>query len=168
MNNDKTTEVQLEKVRSLLKNFRTAMMITSGDGGHPHARPMGFHADAAAFDGTLWFFSARNSAKMHEIGLAKPASLTFQNESDHVYLFIEGSAVEVDDRPKMEALYTPLIRTWFPKGLEDPNLTLIRFDAERIAYWDSPGGMLQVLAAFAKAVVTGTPGKGGESGEVRL
>lgn len=168
MNNDKTTEVHLDKVRSLLKNFRTVMMITTGEDGHPHARPMGFQTDEATFDGTLWFFSARNSAKMHEIGPAKPASLTLQSDSAHAWMFIEGSAVEVNDRPKMEALYTPLIRTWFPQGLDDPNLTLIRFEAEHIAYWDSPGGMLQVLAAFAKAVVTGTPGKGGESGEVRL
>ena len=95
-------------------------------------------------------------------------TLTLQSESSHAYIFIEGSAAEVNDRAKMEELYSPLIRTWFPKGLEDPNLTLIRFDAEHIAYWDSPGGMLQVLAAFAKSVVTGTPGKGGESGDIRL
>lgn len=24
---------------------------------------------------------------------------------------------------------------WFPEGLEDPNLALIRFDADKVDYW---------------------------------
>ena len=54
------------------------------------------------------------------------------------------------------------------QGLDDPRMTMIRFDADHGDYWDSPGGMLQVLAAFTKAIVTGTRGQGGEMGEVKL
>ena len=68
----------------------------------------------------------------------------------------------------MRELYTPRVQTWFPEGLEDPHLALIRFDATSGSFWDSPGGMLQVLAAFTKAVVTGTPGRSGRSGTIDL
>jgi len=46
-------------------------------------------------------------------------------------------------------------------------MTLIRFDADRGDFRDSPGGPLQVLADFTRAVVTGTPGQGAEMGEVK-
>lgn len=68
----------------------------------------------------------------------------------------------------MKDLFTPLLKTWFPKGLDDPRMTLIRFEADHGDFWDSPGGMLQVLGAFTKAVLTGQRGQGGEMGEVRL
>jgi general stress protein 26 len=68
----------------------------------------------------------------------------------------------------MRELYTPLLRAWFPDGLDDPHLTLIRFDAERAEYWSSPGGMLQVLSAFTRAVLTGRPAAGGEQGMLQL
>ena len=61
-------------------------------------------------------------------------------------------ATVVRDPPKMRELYSPILKTWFPGGLEDPYLTLIKFEANSGAYWDSPGGMLQSLAAFGVAI----------------
>jgi hypothetical protein len=68
----------------------------------------------------------------------------------------------------MKDFYNPLIKTWFPDGLDDPHLTLIRFDADRGDYWTSTVGMLRVLAAFTKSVVTGKAGGGGEMGDVKM
>jgi general stress protein 26 len=161
-----TGEKGLEKVRQLLKHFRSTMMITGN--GSIHSRPMGLQGDPAKFDGVLWFFTDRTSPKALEISKDPATSLVFQSDSDSAYMHLFGEAALTDDRAKMEELYTPLIKTWFPKGLDDPRLTLIRFRADHGNFWDSPGGMLQVLAAFTKSVVTGTPGKGGESGDVKL
>lgn len=80
----------------------------------------------------------------------------------------DGTAVIVSDRGKMRELFTPITRTWFPEGLDDPHLTLLRIDVTNGAFWESPGGVLQVLAAFTKSVVTGTPGKGGRAGTLDL
>ena len=163
-----STEVTLEKVRTLLKEFRTAMMITTGPDGALHTRPMALQGDVSTFGGTLWFFAAHDSEKMSEIGRGRTARLTLQSDAASIYMYMEGDAAEVADKAKMKELYTPIIKTWFPEGLEDPNLTLIRFDAHRVTCWDSPGGMLRVLAAFAKSVATGKPGQGGEMGELTL
>lgn len=161
-------EEALEKVRSLLKEFRSTMMITHTPGGGIHSRPMGLQGEAKNFYGTLWFFTDRNCRKMEEIRANPAVSLVFQSDGDSAYMHLYGRAQQVDDLNKMKELYTPLIKTWFPEGLEDPRLTLIRFDAERGNFWDSPGGMLQVLGAFTKAMVTGQRAQGGEMGEVRL
>jgi general stress protein 26 len=160
-------EKALTKLRALLKSFRTTMMVTT-TGGTIHSRPMGVQGEAEDFVGTLWFFSDRNCRKTAEILRNPETSLIFQNDDEHAYLHLFGKAEMVDDREKMKELYTPYLKTWFPDGLEDPRMTLIRFEAERGEFWDSPGGMLQLLAAFTKAMVTGQRAQGGEMGEVRL
>ena len=66
------------------------------------------------------------------------------------------------------AACTPLIRTWFPDGLDDAHLTLVRFDADRGRFWESPGGVAQALGAFAKALLTGESAGGGARGELSL
>jgi general stress protein 26 len=159
----------LARFRELLPAFRSAMLVThTMDGADPHARPMGLVGDAAAFDGTLWFFSDDRSRKMAEIARQPRASLVLQSDSEHAYLHVIGWAAPEEDRARMETLYTPILRTWFPDGLQDPHLTLIRFDVEHAEYWSSPGGMLQVLGAFTKTVFTGRPSQGGEQGTLEL
>jgi len=156
-----------DKVRSLLKFFRSTMMITAAN-GYPHSRPMGVQGKADEFEGTLWFFTDRDCRKVSEIKKDPSVSLMFQSDSDSAYMHLFGRASMVDDKAKMKELYNPLLKTWFPKGLDDPRMTLIRFDADHGDFWDSPGGMLQVLAAFTKSIVTGQRGQGGEMGDVKL
>ena len=157
----------IEKVRKLLPAFRSAMMVSLTDGGSLRARPMGLQGDPKEFDGLLWFFTAKDSGKLQEAESHK-VCLTFQNDGDSRYLYLEGTAKEVADKGVMEKLYTPLVRTWFPGGLQDPNLTLLRFEAEHGAFWESPGGVVQLMAAFAKSVMTGKAGAGGNTGELHL
>jgi general stress protein 26 len=164
-----TGDDAVARVRDLLPSFRSAMLVTHAmDGADPHARPMGLVGDAAAFDGSLWFFSDERSRKIAEIARQPRASLVLQSDRDHAYLHALGWASVVDDRARMRELYTPILRTWFPEGLEDPHLTLIRFDVERAEYWDSPGATLQVFGAFTRAFVIGQPARGGEQGTLEL
>ena len=129
---------------------------------------MGLPGEPEEFDGTLWFFADDRSRKVQDIRGGAATSLIFQSDDADTYLHLNGRADVTRDRQKMEQLFTPIIKTWFPEGLDDPHLTLIKFDAARGDFWDSKAGMLQVLAAFAKAVVTGKPGAGGNMGDVTL
>jgi general stress protein 26 len=155
-----------EKVRSLLKHYRSTMLTTMV-GHEVHTRPIGLQGKAEEFDGILWFFADDRSRNVRDIGEGAVTSLIFESVDADTYLHLKGRAVVVRDRQKMEELFTPIIKTWFPEGLGDPHLTLIAFDAVRGDFWDSKAGMLQVLAAFAKAVVTGRRA-GGNMGDVTL
>jgi len=157
----------LEKIRALLGEFRTAM-LTTVEAGIIRTRPMGVQGKAEDFAGTLWFFTDDRSHALQELEHGARSSLIFQSDAKNAYLQLEGRAAEVRDREKMQELYTPLLKTWFPEGLDDPHLTLIRFDADSGHFWDSPGGMFQVLGAFAKALVTHEPAQGGEKGDLEL
>lgn len=157
----------LNEVRSLLPKFRCAMLTTIGEDGC-FTRPMGVQGKPEEFHGTFWFFTDRRSAKARQIERGDRTLLVFQNDAEDTYLQLNGSASIVRDTDRMKELFNPFIKTWFPDGLDDPNLTLIRFEALNGQYWTSAAGMLQVLAAFTKAVITGRPGMGGEMGDVTL
>jgi general stress protein 26 len=157
----------LEKLRELLKNFPIAFMVTL-TGDHIQARPIGVVGDHAAFDGTLWFITDKRSRKVQAIESGAATSLLFQNDKEGAYLQLLGRASVIEDREKLKELYTTLQRTWFPKGLDDPDITLVRFDASEGNYWDSHDSLMRLAVAFAKSVVTGTPGKSGNAGVAKL
>ena len=157
----------LTKLRELLADFPIAFMVTVLDGTLT-ARPIGVVGDHAAFDGALWFITDKRSRKVQAIESGSTTALVFQNDKDGAYLHMSGRATVVDDRGKLEELYTTLQRAWFPLGLDDPNITLVRFDAEQGDYWDSHDSLVRLAVAFAKSVVTKTPGKSGNAGVAKL
>jgi len=158
----------LNKIRELLKHFRSAMLTTVTADGAISTRPMGVQGDADTFEGTLWFFADARSPKAQLIKSGAHTALVLQNDDKSAYLHFTGRASVERNLPKMQEIYTPLLRTWFPDGVDDPNLALIRFDADKVNYWESPGGIFQVLGAFTKAVVTGEAGAGGHAGTANL
>jgi general stress protein 26 len=163
-----TGDAAIKKLRSLLPQFQSAMMVTHTSNNEVHVRPLALQGDLTTFGGVLWFFTDDRSRKIQESAGGVPVSIICQSDQASAYVHLTGVATEVRDLPKMRELYTPILKTWFPEGLDDPHLTLIKFEALGGSYWDSPGGRLQSLAAFAVAIATGTPRKGGEAGELHL
>ena len=161
-----TGDQALEKLRTLLEEFPIAFMVTVSK-GEVTARPIGVVGDEA-FNGSLWFITDKRSRKIAAIESGATTTLLFQNDKNGDYLQLTGRASVVEDRAKLERLYTTLQRTWFPKGLDDPDITLVRFDADGGNYWDSHDSYVRLAVAFAKSIVTGEPGKSGNAGIARL
>jgi len=158
-----TGDEALNKIRGLLKDLPIAFMITV-QGDEVLARPIGVVGDHAAFDGSLWFITDRRSRKVRAIERHAETALLFQNDRAGTYLHLTGHATVVEDPERLRTLYTPVQRTWFPDGIDDPHITLLRFDATKAAYWDGHASMLRLAFAFAKATVTGVPGASGNAG----
>lgn len=158
-----TGDAALQKIRRLLKDLPIAFMITV-QGDDVVARPIGVVGDHGAFDGSLWFITDRRSRKVAAIQQGATTALVFQNDREGTYLHLNGRASVVEDSDKLKELYTTLQRTWFPKGLDDPDITLVRFDAVSANYWDGHASMLRLATAFAKSVMTGSPGASGNAG----
>jgi general stress protein 26 len=161
-----TGDDALAKLRELLEDFPIAFMVTIAN-GEITARPIGIVGDEK-FDGTLWFITDKRSRKVAAIEAGATTTLLFQNDKNGNYLQMTGRASVVDDRAKLEQLYTTLQRTWFPKGVDDPDITLVRFDADGGNYWDSHDSYVRLAIAFAKSIVTGEPGKSGNAGIAQL
>jgi hypothetical protein len=61
-----------------------------------------------------------------------------------------------------------MYRAWFPDGLDDPDLALLKVTVEQAEYWDSSSSMMVHLAGFVKALATGQPYAAGENEKIDL
>ncbi len=116
------------------------------------------------FDGDLWFFISRASVKVPEIRQDDRISINVQEEGK--YVSASGRARLVEDRDHAKKLWNPMYKAYFPQGLDDPDLLLLKLPIEKAEYWDSPGGAVTKLIGFVEAYVTGDPTKMGEHGKI--
>lgn len=148
----------LEKLASMIKDIKFTMMTTVSGDGSIHSRPMATQKlDTKNFDGVLWFFSKKNSHKNHAIENDQHVNLAFADTDKQHYISVSGRATVTEDRQKMKELWNPALSTWFPDGLEDPEISLIGVAVEEAEIWDSPPSAVVHLAGFIKAKVTGRP-----------
>ncbi|MDX2157578.1 MAG: pyridoxamine 5'-phosphate oxidase family protein [Hyphomicrobiaceae bacterium] len=119
----------------MIKDFRTAMLVTRGAGGTQHARPMAvaeLRPDAEA-----WFVTSLDSPKIAELEKDPGALITFQSATE--FATVEGTLSIVRDQAEIDRLWSDTWKLWFPKGKQDPSLCLLKFVAERGEYWDNSG-----------------------------
>jgi general stress protein 26 len=143
----------VQKLAKLIRGIKYAMLTTAMPDGTLRSRPMA--TQQAEFDGTLWFFTYHDSGKVDEIRNDQHVNLGYADPSDNRFVSVSGRATVVRDAAKTKELWTEIHRAWFPKGLDDPNLALLRVDVTDAEYWDGPSTKVAQLAGFVKAVVTG-------------
>jgi general stress protein 26 len=148
-----TREQMIAKVAGLIKDIDIAMMTTEAEDGLLHSRPMA--TQKTEFDGTLWFFTGQSTGKVSEIDWNPEVNLSYAQPSDTRYVSISGSAEIVDDRAKMAELWNDIYKAWFPQGLDEPDLCLLRVEVTFAEYWDVPSGKMVQVFGFLKALGTG-------------
>jgi len=153
----------VKKVAELMNGAKLCT-LTTYDGENLVSRPMGLQQ--IEFDGDLWFFTYKDSNKVHEITEHSKVNLAFENKSSWVSL--SGTANIVDDSNKAEELWNPFLKAWFPDGLETEGLALLKVEAESAEYWDSNDPKVVQLFGMVKAAATGKQAKGGENETVQF
>ncbi|MET7969679.1 pyridoxamine 5'-phosphate oxidase family protein [Micromonospora sp. NPDC005305] len=152
------------RVTELIRDARICLLTTTAVDGRLVSRPMGLQE--AEFDGDLWFFAYADSAKVRQIRVNPQVNVGFSDQRHHAWVSVAGTAVEQWDRARAERLWNPLLKAWFPDGLDTPGITLIRVHAGSAEYWDAPGSTVVNLLGLARAAVTGQPPEAGENHEV--
>ncbi|MBA4032058.1 MAG: general stress protein [Planctomyces sp.] len=143
---------QTQKLHDLLSDFQVAMLVTRTADGELRSRPMAVAQVEA--EGTLWFFTQRQSGKVDEIGDDHHVNVAMQSSSKFVSLTC--TSQPVNDRAKVQELWNESWKTWFPKGPHDPSLTLLRVDATAGEYWDNSGTSgLKYLIKAGQAYLAG-------------
>ena len=153
------------KLKELLEGIDFCMLTTI-DSGNLRSRPMS--TQKLEFDGELWFFTSDNTHKMEEIQKDDRVNVAYSQPDENRYVSVSGRAEMVKDRAKIEELWNPIHKAWFPEGLDDPHLCLLKVNVEQAEYWDAPNSKLVQLYGLVKALATGTEADYGENEKLSL
>jgi len=151
------------KVEALIKDAKFTMLSTVQPDGTIRSRPMAMPANGCSHAGELWFFTCKDATKCAEIRSNPHVNLSYVSGKSS-FVSISGTAQMLEDKAKAAELWNPLYKAWFPQGLEDPTIALLRIQAKQAEYWDSTSPGLTQVMGFVKAAVTGEASKG-EFGE---
>lgn len=156
----------IEHLGKLIRGIKVAMMTTVEQDGSLRSRPMWTHD--GDFDGELWFFTREHSPKVDDVEHDHHVNLSYADPSRDCYVSVSGRCSLVLDKAKAQELWNPTLKAWFPKGLEDPELALLRVRVEKAEYWDSPSSRMVQLVGFVKATLTGQQFRPGGNEKVSL
>ncbi len=147
-----TTRKNEIKLYDLIDDVEIAMLTTVEPGGRLHTRPMA--NQEADENGDIWFFTDRTTSVATNVKANPKLSLGYSNASN-TYVAISGIGKIVDDRAKVDELWSDELKAWFPKGKEDPDLTLLRVTPERGEFWDAGSSTIVSVIGYLRTKVTG-------------
>jgi general stress protein 26 len=153
-------EEQRRELWERIEKVRPAMMTSVDLDGSLRSRPMWTQGDE--FDGSLWFFTGEDAPKVEELERNPRVQLSYAAPDKDLFVSVSGRAELVHDRAKIEELWNKFAEAWFPEGVDDPNLALLRVDVERAQYWEDKKPKLLQLAEIAIGLLRDTPPKSGE------
>ncbi len=144
-----TREEAIRTIGNLIGQVKVAMLTTTSARGWLRSRPM--VAQRVPFDGALWFLTSRSAAKAGEVRDRRQVNVSYASPEHDCYVSIAGVATLVDDRERARSLWNAAYEPWFPKGLDDPDLVLIRVEAEEAEYWDASAKKMVIVSELLQA-----------------
>lgn len=116
-----------------LKSDRTIMLGLQGV-DDAHTRPMTAQIEGEE-GGPIWFFTARDTAIVENLGRANRAIATFADKGHDLFATLHGQLTLSNDRAVIDRLWNRFVAAWYEGGKDDPKLALLRFDPEAAEIW---------------------------------
>lgn len=130
MPNDTEIETKFWKA---LKSDRTLMLglvdVDSGVG-----QPMTAQTETDG-RGPIYIFSAKDTDLVRDLGQSRKASAHFVDKGHDLFANLTGQLTADNDRATIDRLWNPFVAAWYKGGKDDPNLQLLRFDAQHLQIW---------------------------------
>ncbi|MGB8770400.1 MAG: pyridoxamine 5'-phosphate oxidase family protein [Candidatus Korobacteraceae bacterium] len=139
------------KLNEVIRGIDFAMLTTIRTNGILHSCPMA--TSAADGDGVVWLLSDTNTEKVEAIRTDQRVNLAYSDPASQRYVSIAGRCELLRDHIKIEQVWKPLYKAWFPKGTEDPNLILLAVHVQFAEYWSEPEGRMVQIQGFSQATI---------------
>jgi general stress protein 26 len=141
----------IEKLNDLIAGIEIAMLTTVHSNNQLQSRPMA--TQAIAGDGFLWFFAAQHSSKIDGIRNDNEVNVAYSDPVNMRFVSVSGTCELVRDRSIASDLWKPEYKRWFPRGVEDPDLILLKVTIHNVEYWDAQAGHMRPLESENQTVV---------------
>lgn len=135
---------QAEIEHKFWKALRSDMTVMLGLAGvdEGHTRPMTAQLDGDEDRGPIYFFGSKETELVSELKTDGRAIATFASKGNDVFATIHGTLSIDNDRAVIDRLWNSFVAAWYPGGKDDPNLTLLRLDADRAQVWIDASSLL--------------------------
>lgn len=164
---DKSAEEQRAKLLAMIKMINIGMLTTQEDDHTLRSRPMSTNEIDEA-NGVLWFFTQRNSGKVEDVEHHHLVSISYADKADNSYCAVSGHGQIITDKSLIKEKWTDDLKIWFPKGLDDPDIALLRVNLHSGEYWDNTSSRMVMAVYAATAFITGKQYPEGENERVDL
>jgi len=144
---------QINAIAAKIKDVRFGMFTTLDRDNVLTSRPL--TTQQIDNEGNMWFFTSDEAAFTQDLAQHPQVNVSFSNPDEQLYLSVTGQAYLLKDRAKARELWSPLVRAWFPGGLDDPHLAMIRVRIQSAEYWDASASKMKQLVQLAKSALTG-------------
>lgn len=157
---------EFKKFKELVEKINTGILITKTEKGELKGRPMA--TTEVDEDGSLWFFTNEFSGKVDEISHNNEVFITYAGNDDNQYVVVTGNAFINDDKAKMKELWNPIVKAWFPEGLEDPRLTLLKVEPTEVEYWTDTSSKIVILFKMLSSMMKGESYNDSDHGKIEI
>lgn len=153
------TTQKLDELYKLIEGIEIAMLTTRRADGQLVSRPMATQAHSPGAD--LWFVTDITTHKLDELRFDPHVNVAYYHERTREWVSVSGTARLVRDVAKIEELYRPDWRAWFPGAganagtSEDPRIGLIAVTAESVIYMKNDKPAPLILFEVVKGMITG-------------
>lgn len=140
-----------------LRGTSIVMLTTARADGKLLSHPM--TVQDVTDDADVWLFVGLQGDQADALRQGPEVNLNVSEAGS--WLSVAGRATFVEDRTKIAELWDDSAKSYFPGGVDDPNLALVLVTSESAQYWGLPGGKVEGVAQILKAKVTGGEAPGG-------
>ena len=155
----------IKELAKLIHGVKFAMLTVLTPEGHLHAHPM--TTQDVEFDGDIWFIGSKDTNQVKAMQSHPQVNVSYAHPDRGVYVSVNGTAELVEDRAKLDELWSDAYKAYFPQGKEDPNIQLIHIAAHGAEYWESEG-KVHSLIALARGLVKGEEAHQSKNETVKL
>ena len=133
----------IEKLNEMIAGIEFAMLTSVHPNGQVHSRPMA--TQAATDDGLLWFFSSQHSSKIDEIRSDNQVNVAYADPANMRFISVTGTCELVRNRSIAAEFWRPEDKRWVPRGVEDPDLILLKITINGAEYWDVESSRMRAI-----------------------
>lgn len=145
----------------IIKECPTAMLSSHDEIGKIVSRPMHTILDTDD-NSTVWIFTKYENNICEQVRKNDVVCLSYSDPARNSYMSLVGTALLVNDRAMMKKYWSPIMKVWYPEGLDDPSMIFIKITPLTADFWDGPSSKVVTLFAIAAAIIQGKEYDGGE------
>ena len=159
-------EEAISKLKDLVSDVNICMFTTMDENNEVRSRPM-FTASVDE-EGNIWFFTNEFSEKVNEVSKDNIVHLIYSHPGKNIYVDVKGSCSMIIDRKKMDELWNAAAKKWFPEGLDDPKICLIKVATEDAYYWNHSRSKMGLFFQMIRSIAKGDRYTEKEKGKLKL